>query len=125
MLADSKAFSGFAVDDVDRARRFYEETLGLRVTPVPDMGPLMRLHLGSGADVLIYGKDGHQPATFTVLNFPVSDLEATVDALTERGVTFERYKQFNPDEKGIHRDAGPPIAWFTDPAGNILSLIQD
>jgi predicted enzyme related to lactoylglutathione lyase len=125
VLTDSQAFSGFAVDDVDRARRFYEETLGLSVTPVPDMGPLMRVTLGSGADVLVYGKDDHVPATFTVLNFPVPDLEATVDALTERGVTFERYEQFNPDEKGIHRGQGPAIAWFTDPAGNILSLIQE
>jgi len=125
VLSDSKAFSGFAVDDVDRARRFYEETLGLKVTPVPEMGPLMRLHLGSGADVLVYGKPDHEPATFTVLNFPVSGLEAEGDRLTAAGVTFERYERFSPDAKGIHRGEGPPIAWFRDPAGNIMSLIQD
>ena len=124
MLTDSQAFSGFSVRDVDEARRFYEQTLGLTVTPVPDMGPLARVHLGSGADVLVYGKDDHEPATFTVLNFPVADLESEVDRLTAAGVTFERYDQFSPDAKGIHRGQGPDIAWFRDPAGNILSLIQ-
>jgi catechol 2,3-dioxygenase-like lactoylglutathione lyase family enzyme len=125
MISDSQAFSGFSVRDVDEARRFYAETLGLTVTPVPDMGPLMRVRLGSGADVLVYGKDDHQPATFTVLNFPVSDLEAEVDRLTAAGVPFERYEGFSPDEKGIHRGQGPDIAWFRDPSGNILSVIQE
>lgn len=125
MLSDSQAFSGFSVRDIDEARTFYTDTLGLTVTPVPDMGPLMRLHLGSGADVLVYGKDDHQPATFTVLNFPVPDLEAEVDRLTAAGVAFERYEGFSPDDKGIHRGQGPDIAWFRDPAGNIMSLIQD
>ena len=124
MLSDSQAFSGFSVRDVDEARRFYEETLGLRVTPVPDMGPLMRVHLGSGADVLVYGKDDHEPATFTVLNFPVADLESEVGRLTGAGVSFERYERFSPDEKGIHRGQGPDIAWFRDPAGNILAVTE-
>jgi catechol 2,3-dioxygenase-like lactoylglutathione lyase family enzyme len=124
VLTDSQAFSGFSVRDVDEARTFYEETLGLPVTPVPDMGPLMRVRLGSGVDVLVYGKDDHEPATFTVLNFPVADLEAEVDRLTAAGVVFERYDGFSPDQRGIHRGEGPPIAWFRDPSGNILSLIQ-
>jgi len=125
MLADSPAFSSFAVDDVDVARRFYGETLGLRVSDVPDMGPLLQVHLAGGAEVLVYGKDDHVPATFTVLNFPVADLESVVDTLRERGVPFERYERFHPDEKGIHRGPeGPAIAWFTDPAGNILAVME-
>jgi catechol 2,3-dioxygenase-like lactoylglutathione lyase family enzyme len=124
MLSDSPAFSGFSVDDPETARRFYEETLGLRVSHVPEMDGLMRLHLGSGAEVLVYAKDDHTPASFTVLNFPVRDVEATVDALSARGVRFERYENPPTDEKGIMRAGGPLIAWFTDPAGNVFSVIQ-
>jgi catechol 2,3-dioxygenase-like lactoylglutathione lyase family enzyme len=124
VLTDSPAFSGFSVDDLDRARRFYAETLGLRVADVPEMDGLLRLHLGSGADVLVYAKDDHAPATFTVLNFPVPDVERAVDELAGRGVRFERYPHLSTDEKGIARSGGPPIAWFTDPAGNVFSVIE-
>ncbi len=124
MLADSPAFSGFSVSDLDAARRFYEETLGLRVSAVPEMGGLLRLHLGSGAEVLVYAKDDHVPATFTVLNFPVADVEKAVDDLAARGVAFERYANMPTDEKGIMREGGPLIAWFTDPSGNVFSVIQ-
>jgi catechol 2,3-dioxygenase-like lactoylglutathione lyase family enzyme len=123
MLTESKAFSGFSVDDPEKARRFYEDTLGLRVSDV-EMPGLMRLHLGSGADVLVYPKADHRPATFTVLNFPVPDVETAVDQLTARGVRFEQYENPPTDEKGIMREGGPLIAWFTDPAGNVFSVIQ-
>ena len=123
MLEKSKAFSGFAVDDVPKAREFYAGTLGLRVT---EQNGMLRLHLGGGTEVLVYPKPGHTPATFTVLNFPVDDVERTVDELTARGVRFERYGgAIGTDEKGIHRGDGPDIAWFTDPAGNILSVLQE
>jgi catechol 2,3-dioxygenase-like lactoylglutathione lyase family enzyme len=124
VLADSAAFSGFSVRDAAEARRFYEETLGLRVTEVPEMGGLLRLHLGSGADVLVYGKADHTPATYTVLNFPVPDIERAVDDLTARGVVFQRYENPPTDEKGIMRAGGPLIAWFTDPSGNVLSVLE-
>jgi catechol 2,3-dioxygenase-like lactoylglutathione lyase family enzyme len=124
VLTDSPAFSGFAVNDLDAARSFYVDTLGLRVTDVPEMGGLMRLKLGSGADVLVYAKPDHVPATFTVLNFPVPDVEKAVDELAGRGVDFQRYENPPTDEKGIMRAGGPLIAWFTDPAGNVLSVIQ-
>ena len=124
MLTDSPAFSGFSVDDIDKARRFYEETLGLRVTVMEEMGGLLRLHLGGGAEVLVYPKSDHVPATFTVLNFPVPDIEQAVDELTARGVTFQKYENPPTDERGIMRAGGPLIAWFTDPAGNIFSVIQ-
>ena len=123
MLADSPAFSGFSVDDPVAARRFYEETLGLRVSDM-EMDGLMRLDLGGGTNVLVYAKADHQPATFTVLNFPVPDVERAVDELTARGVTFERYENPPTDEKGIMRAGGPLIAWFTDPAGNVFSVIE-
>jgi catechol 2,3-dioxygenase-like lactoylglutathione lyase family enzyme len=124
VLTDSPAFSGFSVDDLDRARQFYEERLGLRVAEVPEMGGLLRLHLGGGAEVLVYAKPDHTPATFTVLNFPVPDVEAAVDELAGRGVTFEQYENPPTDAKGIMRAGGPLIAWFTDPAGNVFSVIQ-
>jgi catechol 2,3-dioxygenase-like lactoylglutathione lyase family enzyme len=124
VLTDSPAFSGFSVDDLDRARRFYEETLGLRVTEVQEMGGLIRLHLGGGTEVLVYAKPNHQPATFTVLNFPVPDVERAVDELSGRGVRFEQYTDPPTDEKGIMRAGGPLIAWFTDPAGNVFSVMQ-
>ena len=124
MLTDSPAFSGFAVNDLDAARRFYADTLGLQVTDVPEMGGLMRLQLGSGTQVLVYAKPDHVPATFTVLNFPVPDVEKAVDELAGRGVEFQRYENPPTDEKGIMRAGGPLIAWFTDPAGNVFSVIQ-
>jgi predicted enzyme related to lactoylglutathione lyase len=127
MLGDSKAFSGFSVDDTATAREFYEGVLGLDVSDL-GMGGLIGLNLAGGATVIVYPKgDAHQPATFTVLNFPVDDLEAAVDALAAKGVTFERYPGIGEaDERGIHRggDQGPDIAWFTDPAGNILSVLS-
>ena len=124
MLGDSPAFSGFSVNDLESARRFFTDTLGLRVADVPEMGGLLRLHLGSGADVLVYAKDDHTPASFTVLNFPVPDVEQAVDQLEARGVTFEHYENPPTDEKGIMRAGGPLIAWFTDPAGNVFSVMQ-
>ena len=122
MLADSKAFSGFAVPELEQARRFYGDTLGLRVE---EQNGSLTLHLAGGRDVLVYVKPDHTPATYTILNFPVDDIEATVDGLADRGVRFERYVGFEQDERGILRGGGPPIAWFADPAGNILSVIQE
>jgi catechol 2,3-dioxygenase-like lactoylglutathione lyase family enzyme len=124
MLADSQAFSGFAVPDIEAARQFYGDTLGLRVEVNQEMGGMLTLHLGGGADVLVYPKPDHTPATYTVLNFPVDDVEKTVDELTAKGVRFERYDGFDQDDKGIARGQGPDIAWFTDPAGNILSVLS-
>ena len=123
MLADSPAFSGFSVNDIDAARRFYEETLGLRTSDDGSDG-MFRLHMGGGGYVFVYAKDDHTPATFTVLNFPVPDVEKAVDELTGRGVRFQRYEEPPTDEKGIMRAGGPLIAWFTDPAGNVLSVLQ-
>ena|SRR6266480_7182581 len=121
MLADTKAFSGFSVDDLQKAKEFYTETLGLRVT---EENGLLNLHLGSGVHVLVYPKPNHMPANFTVLNFPVEDIDRTVDELAARGVRFERYEGLPADEKGIMRGNGPDIAWFTDPAGNIFSVLK-
>lgn len=124
LLRDSAAFSGFSVDDLDRARAFYEEVLGLRTTPVEEMGGLLRLHLGGGREVLVYAKGaGHSPATYTVLNFPVPDVDAAVAELTARGVLFLHYDSPPTDETGVMRAGGPLIAWFTDPAGNVFSVI--
>ncbi len=123
MLTDSPAYSGFSVQDLEQARRFYVETLGLRVSD-EEMGGIMRLQLGGGTNVLVYAKPDHTPATFTVLNFPVPDVEKAVDELTSRGVRFEHYEHLGTDEKGIARSGGPMIAWFTDPAGNILSVLE-
>jgi len=123
MLESSKAFSGFAVDDLERAQQFYGGTLGLSTSE--DNG-LLVLHLADGRDTLVYPKPDHAPATYTILNFPVDDIDAAVDELGERGVTFERYDGFEQDAKGISRDPnGPPIAWFRDPAGNILSVLEN
>lgn len=124
MLADSNAYSGFAVPDIDAAREFYGETLGLK-TSVIDPPGLLSLELPGDRQVLVYPKDDHQPANYTILNFPVDDVEAAVDGLTERGVEFERYDGFDQDEKGIARGEGPTIAWFTDPAGNILAVHEE
>ena len=125
MLKDSKAFSGFSVDDFDVARAFYADRLGLDVTVHDESMGLLSLDLTGGGTVMIYAKDTHQPATYTVLNFPVDDVEKAVDDLTARGVVFERYDGFDQDERGISRGPGPLIAWFTDPAGNVLSVLQD
>jgi catechol 2,3-dioxygenase-like lactoylglutathione lyase family enzyme len=122
MLEDSRAFSGFAVDDVQKAQQFYGETLGLRTS---EEHGLLRLHLAGDRPVLVYPKPDHVPATYTILNFPVPDIDRAVDELAERGVRFERYEGFDQDEKGVFRGGGPYIAWFTDPAGNILSVLQD
>ena len=126
MLADSPAFASFAVPDVDAARSFYQEVLGLRVDSEAAMGGLLTLHLGGGPTVMVYAKPDHVPATFTVLSFPVDDLDRVVDELSARGVRFERYDGFEQDDKGIARGLGqgPDIAWFTDPAGNILAVLQ-
>ena len=122
MFADTKAFSGFAVPDIEEARRFYGDTLGIRVT---EEHGLLTLHLAGGdRPTLIYPKPDHEPAGYTILNFPVEDVEQAVDALTERGVTMERYEAFGQDEKGIMRGEGPDIAWFKDPAGNVLSVLK-
>lgn len=126
MFGTTKAFSSFAADDIPAARKFYGETLGLKVS---EESGLLWLHLAGDRDILVYPKPDHAPASFTVLNFPVDDIDRAVDELTERGVRFERYDGFEHDEKGIVRprqgEDGPPIAWFTDPAGNILSVLQE
>ena len=123
MLEDSKAFSGFAVPDVEKAKEFYGKTLGLKVSE--DHG-MLRLHLSGGNNVLVYPKPNHVPATFTILNFPVNDVDQAVDKLSKRGVQFEIYDKpdLKTDQKGIMRGKGPTIAWFKDPAGNILSVLQ-
>ena len=119
------AFSGFAVDDTAKAKEFYGQTLGLEVTELPNMG-LLQLTIANGGKVLVYPKPNHEPATFTVLNFPVGDIDKAVDELNTRGVEFERYEgEIETDEKGIARNGGPAIAWFKDPAGNILSVLED
>jgi catechol 2,3-dioxygenase-like lactoylglutathione lyase family enzyme len=123
MLADSKAFSGFAVPDIEEARRFYGDTLGLKVEFIEGPG-LLTLHLAGDRPTLIYPKPDFEPASYTILNFPVDDVEAAVDELTARGVKFERYDGFDQDEKGISRGNGPDIAWFKDPAGNVLSVLN-
>ena len=122
MLKVSHAFSGFSVDDVPKAKEFYRGTLGLEVS---ESHGLLKLHLGSGATALIYPKRNHAPATFTILNFPVDDVEDAVDRLTKAGIRFERYEgDMKTDDKGIFRGGGPLIAWFKDPAGNILSVLE-
>ena len=121
MLESSKAFSSFAVNNLQKAKQFYAETLGVKVKESKEG---LELHPGS-TDVFIYPKVDHTPATFTVLNFLVDDIEAAVDDLKQKGVRFEHYEgEIKTDEKGIHRNGGPTIAWFKDPAGNILSVIE-
>lgn len=124
MLTDSKAFSGFSVDDIPAAKEFYSNVLGLKVTE--DNG-MLTLHLAGDRPTLVYPKgDQHIPASFTIVNFPVDDVAAAVDELTGRGVTFERYEgsPMETDAKGVFRGGGPLIAWFKDPAGNVLSVID-
>jgi len=124
MLAESEAFSGIAVDDLGRAREFYGETLGLSTSDLSAENGIVSLHVGGGRDVLLYEGMDFRPGSYTVLNFPVADIDAAVDWLTERGVGFERYEGFEQDEKGIARGTGPSIAWFKDPAGNVLSVLE-
>jgi catechol 2,3-dioxygenase-like lactoylglutathione lyase family enzyme len=125
MLANSNAYSGFAVDDLDKARKFYGETLGLNTEILDEENGLMSLHLAGGRDTLVYRKPDLQPGNYTILNFTVDDIDQAVDELTGRGVSFERYDGFEQDEKGIARGMGPDIAWFKDPAGNILSVLKE
>jgi catechol 2,3-dioxygenase-like lactoylglutathione lyase family enzyme len=121
VFKDSQAFSGFSTNDIGKARDFYGKRLGVEVGE--DNG-MLTLRLAGGGRVLIYPKPNHEPATFTVLNFPVGNIDQAVDKLTEAGVQFERYDGMNQDARGIMRDQGPPIAWFKDPAGNILSVLE-
>lgn len=123
MFDTSKALSGFAVSDVAEAARFYGKTLGMEISE--EQG-LLFLHISEERMILVYPKPDHAPASYTILNFPVDDIEAAVDDLTERGIGFLRYEGFDQDEKGIARgDEGPPIAWFTDPSGNVLAVLED
>ncbi|MGH3068972.1 MAG: VOC family protein [Streptosporangiaceae bacterium] len=122
MFAKTRAFSGFAVDDLTAARQFYGEVLGIDTS---EQNGLMTLHLAGGRDTLVYPKPGHVPADYTILNFSVDDIDPAVDELTARGVTFERYDGLAQDGKGISRGYGPDIAWFRDPAGNILAVLKD
>jgi catechol 2,3-dioxygenase-like lactoylglutathione lyase family enzyme len=121
MFKDSHAFSGFSSNDIAKSKEFFGGTLGVEVT---EENGMLTLHLAGGGNVLIYPKDNHEPATFTVLNFPVDDIDKAVDNLTNAGVTFERYDGMGQDPRGIMRDNGPAIAWFKDPAGNILSVLE-
>ena len=123
MLGNTKAFSGFAVDDLQKAKEFYGETLGLKTSILDEEAGLMTLHLAGDRDTLIYQQPGSTPASYTILNLPVDDIDKAVDGLAARGVSFERYDDFDQDEKGISRGNGPDIAWFKDPAGNVLSVL--
>jgi catechol 2,3-dioxygenase-like lactoylglutathione lyase family enzyme len=122
MFANTPAFSSFAVDDLDAARSFYADTLGLTVSDGPE--GVLSLDIANGHVVLVYPKPDYTPATYTVLNFPVDDVDAAVDELGSRGVEFERYDGFEQDDRGIARAEGPAIAWFKDPAGNILAVLK-
>jgi catechol 2,3-dioxygenase-like lactoylglutathione lyase family enzyme len=123
MFKDTRAFSGFSVNDLQRAKEFYGQTLGLDVS---EANGLLQLHLAGGTTILVYPKDNHTPATFTILNFPVANIEQAVDELARKGVRFESYNEGDlvTDEKGISRGGGPNIAWFKDPAGNVLSVLE-
>lgn len=123
MFRNTKAFSGFSVNDIQKAKEFYGETLGLEVS---ETHGLLSLHLAGGATILVYPKPNHIPATFTILNFPVADIEEAVDQLSRKGVRFERYDgDLKTDDKAIFRGGGPLIAWFKDPAGNVLSVLEE
>jgi catechol 2,3-dioxygenase-like lactoylglutathione lyase family enzyme len=124
MFANTKATNGFAVDEIEAAKRFYGETLGLGVTVLSEEFGVTSIQLAGGRDTLVYVKPDFVPATYTILNFEVDDVDAAVDELAAKGVSFERYEGFEQDEKGIARGPGPSIAWFKDPAGNILSVLQ-
>lgn len=127
MFKNTKAFSGFSVDDIKKAKTFYGQTLGLDVSEVTEMKGLLRLHISGSSDIIVYEKPNHVPATFTILNFPVPDVEIAVDELKGKGIRFEIYDEenFKTDTKGIFRMGGPLIAWFKDPAGNFLSVIEE
>jgi catechol 2,3-dioxygenase-like lactoylglutathione lyase family enzyme len=122
MFENTKAFSGFAVNDLEKARDFYGQTLGLKTSE--DHG-LLTLHIAGDRDTLVYPKPDHAPASYTILNFPVDDIDAAVEELAARGVRCERYDGFEQDENGVFRGGGPYIAWFKDPAGNVLSVLQE
>jgi predicted enzyme related to lactoylglutathione lyase len=121
MFADTRAFSGFSVDDIERAKEFYGDVLGLDVT---EEEGLLGLHIADGGDIMVYPKDDHVPATFTILNFPVDDIDEAADELADKGISLVRYEQFDQDDKGIMRGEGGPIGWFEDPAGNVLSILE-
>ena len=125
MFANTKAYSGFAVDDLQKAREFYGETLGLKTSVLDEEHGLMSLDLAGDRSTLVYQKQDLTPANYTILNFPVDDIDEAVDELAARGVRFERYDGFDQDEKGVARGNGPNIAWFKDPAGNVLSVLQE
>ena len=126
MFENTIAFSSFSVNDAQKAKKFYKEILELDVSEIPEMHGLLELHIGDDNKVLVYPKSNHAPATFTVLNFPVENIEKTVDELSGRGVHFEHYEgKMKTDKKGIFRGDGPKIAWFKDPAGNILSVLEE
>lgn len=122
MFENTRAFSGFAVNDLQKARQFYGDTLGLRTS---EQNGLLTLHIAGDRDIIVYPKPGHTPADYTILNFPVDDIDNAVDELVGRGVSLERYDGLEQDDKGIHRTGGPLIAWFKDPAGNVLSVLQE
>jgi predicted enzyme related to lactoylglutathione lyase len=124
MFKDTKAFSGFSVNDIPKAKTFYIQTLGLNVS---EMNGMLQLHIAGGNPILIYPKPNHTPATYTILNFPVDNVDRAVDELSKRGVQFEKYDMpdLKTDDKGVMRGNGPNIAWFKDPAGNILSVLED
>jgi catechol 2,3-dioxygenase-like lactoylglutathione lyase family enzyme len=122
MFANTRAYSGFSVDDIEAAKDFYGNVLGLEVT---EENGMLGLQIAGGSPILVYPKDDHEPATFTILNFPVDDIDKAADELAARGVSLVRYEGFEQDEKGIMRDQGPPIGWFLDPAGNVLSILQE
>jgi predicted enzyme related to lactoylglutathione lyase len=124
MFANTKATNGFAVDDIEAAKKFYGETLGLGVTVLSEEFGVTSIQLAGGRDTVLYAKPDFVPATYTILNFEVDDVDAAVDELSSKGVELERYEGFEQDEKGIARGPGPSIAWFKDPAGNILSVLQ-
>ncbi len=124
MLADSKAFNGFAVNDLKQAEEFYGETLGLKTQVIDEENGVLQLDHPDGRGTLVYLKPDLSPGNYTILNFPVDDVDKAVDGLVERGVSFERYDGFDQDDKGIARGPGPAIAWFKDPAGNILSVLE-
>jgi catechol 2,3-dioxygenase-like lactoylglutathione lyase family enzyme len=125
MFSETKAFSGIGADDLAKAREFYGETLGLKTTLLDEENGLLTLHLAGDRDTLVYLSPGMTPASYTILNFPVDDIDAAVDQLASRGVEFERYEGMPQDDKGVMREGGPFIAWFKDPAGNVLSVLQE
>jgi catechol 2,3-dioxygenase-like lactoylglutathione lyase family enzyme len=124
MFASTKATNSFAVDDIGKAKEFYEGTLGLTTTSLSEEFGVMALHLAGGRDTLVYAKEDFVPATYTILNFEVDDVESAVDDLASAGVGFERYDGFDQDEKGIATGPGPKIAWFKDPAGNVMAVLE-